>query len=114
MAISEFETRRCEKLAKQFVENIRPPAHVRHEVDYGFRVIDQSVELYVVRPHWQSHQLIETPFAKATYQKDKRIWKIYWQRADQKWHPYVPTRHVDALEDFFAVVRADEHACFFG
>ena len=52
--------------------------------------------------------------AKATYVRSQNIWKVYWQRADLKWHSYDPDPEVDSIEDFLSVVDADKYACFFG
>ncbi|MGH8716972.1 MAG: DUF3024 domain-containing protein [Burkholderiales bacterium] len=30
------------------------------------------------------------PVAKATYVKAQDVWKVFWQRADLKWHRYDP------------------------
>jgi len=52
--------------------------------------------------------------AKATYVKNKKIWKLYWQRADMKWYGYEPEAEVKSVEEFLEVVEADKHACFYG
>ncbi len=115
MAISEFETRRYEKLVARFVEQHRPPPHLRSAVDLSFRVVSQSVELFEIRAHWQDkEQKIESPIAKATFNKARKIWKVYWNRADLKWHSYKPVPEVASLEEFLALVEKDEYACFFG
>ena len=57
---------------------------------------------------------MEHSVAKATYVKTQRIWKIYWQRADLKWHGYEPNYEVETLQEFLAIVDRDEYACFFG
>ena len=115
MALSEFETRKAEKLVGEYVEKRRPPPHIRNEVDLGFRVEDQSVEIFEIRSVWRDPtQKMEAPIAKATYVKNKRIWKVYWQRADLKWHRYEPDPEVKTLEEFLALVEKDEYACFFG
>ena len=44
----------------------------------------------------------------------KRKWKIYWKRADLKWHGYEPVPEVSVVEEFLAVVQKDEFSCFFG
>lgn len=31
---------------------------------------------------------MESPVAKATYVKTQNIWKVYWMRADLRWHAY--------------------------
>ena len=57
---------------------------------------------------------MEHPIAKTTYVKTRGIWKVYWQRADLKWHRYDPDAEVQNLEDFLAVVERDEGGCFYG
>jgi hypothetical protein len=41
-------------------------------------------------------------------------WKVFWKRADLKWHGYEPTAAVPSIEQFLAVVDADPYGCFFG
>lgn len=115
MALSEFETKRCEKLVAEFIERRRPPAHLRSKVDLAFRIAGQSVEIYEIRPHWRDKdRILEHPIAKATYNKSKKNWKLYWQRADMKWHGYQPHPEAASIEEFLDVVREDTHCCFFG
>ena len=115
MALTEFETKRAEKLANEFRENIRPPAHIRKELDIGTKVENQSVEVFEIRPVWNDPSRIqELPIAKTTFVKMRSNWKIYWQRADLKWHAYEPNPEVTTLEEFFEVVKKDEYACFWG
>jgi hypothetical protein len=116
MALSEFETKRCEKLISEYVDRCRPPAHIRPELDLGYRVKNQSVELFEIRPVWRgkSGDFMEHPVAKTTYVRTRGIWRIFWQRADLKWHAYEPDAEVKNLEDFIAVVEADEYGCFYG
>ena len=45
---------------------------------------------------------------------DKNIWKVFWQRADLKWHSYEPKPTVKQLTDFLKLVDEDEHHCFKG
>jgi hypothetical protein len=106
---------KSEKAAAAFIEKRRPPAYDRDKLDFGFRIENQSVELFEIRPTWNDPgQKIESPFAKASYVKSRKIWKIYWQRADLKWHAYPPHPEAKTLEEFFDIVNRDEHACFFG
>jgi hypothetical protein len=44
--------------------------------------------------------MLEQPVVKATYNTSKRNWKVYWQRAELKWHGYKPNPEVDSIEDF--------------
>jgi hypothetical protein len=81
MAISEFEVKRCERELEKFLVAKRPPAHVRNQLDFGYRIENQSVELIEIRPDWQEpEKKMEQPFAKATYVKKEKLWKIYWHR----------------------------------
>ena len=115
MAISEFEIKRCERELEKFLELKRPPVHVRNQVDLGYRIENQSVELFEVRPEWRNPEIkIENPFAKATFIKKDKLWKIYWRRQDLKWHSYTPAPSVPYFEDFLAIVTEDTNACFFG
>ncbi len=115
MAISEFEVKRCERELNKFLAEKRPPAHIRNQLDFGYRIENQSVVLFEIRPEFRNPEtLMELPFAKATYIKTAKIWKIYWQRQDLKWHSYKPALSVQYFEDFLAVVKEDTHACFFG
>lgn len=114
MAFSEFEIRKYGKVVGQFIETRRPPPHIRSQLDLAFRVDGQSVEIFEVRPAWRDpEKKMEHPVAKATYVKTQRIWRIYWQRADLKWHCYEPNPEVGTIEDFIALVDKDEYACFF-
>ena len=115
MAISEFELKKCEKEIEKFLAVLRPPAHVRNQLDFGYSIENQSVELFEIRPNWRvPEEKIKIPFAKATYVKTKKIWKIYWKRQDLKWHSYKPAPSVQFFEEFLSVISEDANACFFG
>ncbi len=70
MPISEFEAKRCERELEKFLSEKRPPAHIRNQLDFGYRIENQSVVLFEIRPEWRNpEQMIEIPFAKATFVK---------------------------------------------
>ena len=115
MAISEFEIKRVEKLVGQFVESKRPPSHIRNELDISFRISDQSFEIFEIRPQWDDPtKKTEGPIAKATYVKINKVWKLYWMRADLKWHNYKPFPTSKSLEKILEVIEQDPHGCFWG
>ena len=115
MSLSELEIQRIKRAVAGFMDRRRPPAQVRAELDFGYRIAGQSLELFEIRPQWDNpSEKIEQAIAKATFVKRSDTWKVYWQRADLKWHRYDPVPEVDSVEDFLAVVEADEYACFFG
>ena len=115
MAFSEFEKKRCSRIVDAYVQRTRPPPHIRKELDIGFRITGQSVELFEMRPMWQNPaEIMEHPIIKATYVKRRSLWKIYWQRADLKWHLYEPDPEVSRIEGVLAVAERDEYGCFYG
>lgn len=115
MAFSEFETRRIQKIVGRYISENRPPEEDRNEVDLSFRIEGQSVVIFEIRPLWNDpDEKIEEPVAKATYVKSRKLWKVYWQRADLKWHRYDPDPEVATIEAFVDTVARDDFACFFG
>lgn len=115
MALKDLERKRIENTVGAFVEKLRPLPHIRSQLDFGFRVTGQSVELFEIRPQWNKPEIKhESLFAKATFVRAKGMWKVYWKRADLKWHDYEPVPEVSDIENFLAVVKEDESSCFFG
>jgi hypothetical protein len=75
----------------------------------------QSVEIFEISPRWDSpDEMMEHSVAKATFVKTQAVWRVYWQRADLKWHRYDPAPEVDSLNAFVKLVEEDEYACFWG
>ena len=71
--------------------------------------------VFEIRPAWNdSSKTIEPNIAKATFVRKRSIWKIYWERADLKWHSYDPLAEVSSVDEFFAEVEADPCGCFWG
>jgi hypothetical protein len=81
----------------------------------GYRLIGQSVELFGTRPDWLDPEVRwEHPFAKATYLRAADCWRVFWMRADLKWHGYAPQPEVNSLAEFLEVVDDDAFCCVFG
>lgn len=116
MAFSEFEAARARKVVGAFVEARRPPAHVRPQLDIGYRIAGQSVEIFEIRPVWRGKpgETRERSVAKATYVRTVDQWRVFWMRSDLKWHGYAPVPAVDTVEAFVELVREDPWACFWG
>ncbi len=115
MTISEFELKRIEKLVGRYVEKNRPESHIRSQLDISFRIAGQSFEIFEIRPQWDDPtQKIEGPIAKSTYVKSKKIWRLYWMRADMKWYRYKPFPSSDSLEKILEVIEQDSQHCFWG
>ena len=115
MALSELEITLCEKPLAAFMRKRRPPVHIRDKLDLAYRIKGQSIEIFTIRPHWEdASRKTEEAVAKATYNRKANIWKIFWQRADMKWHGYQPHLEAESVEEFLYVVDKDDHGCFFG
>ncbi len=98
-----------------FIDKRRPPEHIRHQLDLSYKIDKQSVIIFELRPFWQDKEkIIESPVAKATWVKAQNAWKIFWMRADLKWHGYAPDAKVDTIEEFLKIVDEDKHGCFWG
>ena len=115
MAFNDIEAQRIKTVVDTYVQKRRPPSHIRPQLDIGFRLERQSIEIFEIRPAWRRpDELLENPVAKATYVKTRGVWKVFWMRADLKWHSYAPTPTVGSVEKFLELVDADPHACFWG
>jgi DUF3024 family protein len=115
MALSDLERKRCEMALLAFMAKRRPPPHIRPRLDLAFRFVDQSVEIVEIRPCWDRPQeKMEHSVAKATYVKTQKVWRVFWQRADLKWHRYEPSPEANSLDEFLSTVDRDEYGCFFG
>lgn len=100
---------------ENFVERIRPPEEIRKNLDIGYKIEDQSIYVFEIRPRFDKPEIkSENPIAKASYVKSKKHWKVFWLRADLKWHPYPHNPTVMTPNEFCNLVEEDKHNCFFG
>ncbi|MFA7523288.1 MAG: DUF3024 domain-containing protein [Halothiobacillaceae bacterium] len=113
MAWNELDRRRVEKIVSDFVESRRPPVELRAQLDLAFRLEGQVVDLFEKRRSLHGHD-VETPVARLRYVKSRKVWKLYWMRADLKWHRYQPLPESDRLEVLLREIDEDSIACFFG
>jgi hypothetical protein len=115
MAIDILQTVDIIEVMENFLERKRPSKEIRNQLDIGYKLEDQSIILFEIRPKWNKPDVIcEYPFAKATFVKKTSIWKVYWMKADLKWHSYPAQQTVKNLKDFTKLVEEDKHHCFFG
>jgi hypothetical protein len=116
MAFNELEAKCIEKAMSAFMARRRPSPEIRPDLDLGYRVSAQSVEIFEIRPAWRGApgEVTEQPVAKTTYVRTQRLWRVFWMRADLRWHVYPPAPTVDTFDTFLSHVERDEHACFFG
>lgn len=100
---------------ESYIAAHRPKPEIRHQLDLSYELEDQSVILTEIRPAWNKpDERKASGYAKATYVKAKNVWKIYWMRANAKWHVYDPAPTVQSLAAFLKIVDEDKFHCFKG
>lgn len=101
-------------IQKEF-ELMRPPEHIRKELDYSFTFENNILILFEVRPRWDDKSVIlHSPFVKARYYKSRNIWQLYWMRASLKWVLYDPKPEVKTIKNLFKTIKEDKFGCFLG
>lgn len=113
MAFSELELARVHRTMESYIVRRRPRPEIRQQLDIGYAVENQSVILYEDRQLYDGSRLLE-PVAKATWVRTKKVWKIFWMRADLRWHSYEPLAKVRTLDKVLEGVDADPYGCFWG
>lgn len=103
------------ELMENYIQRIRPPENIREKLDVNYRIENQSIILFEIRPRFQDpDNKIELDYAKATYVKSTNCWKVYWMRANLKWALYDLKPEVSNLKDFTNLVDEDKYHCFKG
>jgi hypothetical protein len=113
MAFSEHERMRVAQIVERYIQTRRPVTNLRPTLDIKYRIKGQAIEFYEILQAWKG-DTIENAIAKTRYVRSRKLWKLFWRRADLKWHKYQPHPELDTLEEVLAVVDCDEYGCFFG
>jgi hypothetical protein len=114
MAFTISELDIIKKEMDTFILKRRPPESVRNQVDLNYKIDKQSIIIFEIRKMFQQEGMVDISIAKATYVMKENKWKIYWQRADLKWHSYEPKKEVKTVKAFLKVVDEDEFCFFWG
>jgi hypothetical protein len=113
MPFSEFQHAQVTLAVEAFVEQRRPPPEVRGELDLRGEIIGQEVVLSTLRPTYRDPSKVsQRPFAKVRWIATQKIWQLYWQRADLKWHEYETPAPLRTIDDALAEIGRDPHGCF--
>jgi hypothetical protein len=114
MAFSERELRRIEQTVGELCRK-RSPAHLKDKLGLEYSVKGNEVVIVERRPKWDDpNEWIESPVAKLKFVRSTNKWRLYWQRADLKWHEYPGQSSSDRISDLVQEIDADPLACFFG
>lgn len=115
MAIDIMQTLDVIESMENFLIKRRPPVELRNQVDIGYKIENQSVIIYEIRPRWNNpKEQMESGIAKTAYVKASKHWNIFWMQSDSKWHTYQPNLFVKTIKEFVDIVEEDEHHCFWG
>jgi hypothetical protein len=115
MSIDVLLTLDAIEALENFLTRKRPPKHIRHELDIGYKIENQSIFILEIRPQWNNRAVIrEYPVAKTTFVKTQNHWKIFWMRSDLNWYRYAPKSTVKTIKEFVRIVEEDKYHCFWG
>ena len=115
MSIDIIKTAEIIEALENYIDDIRPPEEKRSLLDIAYKIENQSVIIYEIRPLYNKPEvIIESPIARATWVKAKGCWKIFWQRSDLKWHSYSPHPIAQNIREFVEIVEEDKYGCFWG
>lgn len=114
MSFSEIELKRIDNIIGAFCERRIPP-HVRDQLRLEYETKRHDVVLFERRPDYGGRiGVIDSPVAKFKFVRTVGEWRLFWQRADLKWHLYEPLPRSRELEVLVAGVDDDPYGCFFG
>ena len=114
MAFSELELKLIEQTVGVFCRK-RSPAHLKDKLRLEYSVKGHEVVIVERRPKWDNPtEWIESPVAKLKFIRSAIKWRLYWQRADLKWHEYPGLSSSDRLDELVQEIDSDPLACFFG
>lgn len=96
------------EIMENYISGVRPEPEIRNQLDLNYEINGQSVILNEIRPAWNNpKEVLTLGYAKATYIKSKNVWKVFWKRADNKWHSYKPNPTVRELKNFLTKMNTD-------
>jgi len=114
MAFSELELKRIDQAVGEFCRKRSPP-HLKDKLRLEYCVKGHDVVIFERRPRWDNKsEWTETPIAKIKFIRSADKWRLYWMRADMKWHEYPGLSSSNRLADLVQEIDADPLACSFG
>jgi hypothetical protein len=115
VALPDKQAGACFKAVGAFLEKRRPPEHIRDQVDIRADITGSNLVIVEVRAAYNDkNRKSEHPVAKAKWVETQKIWRLFWMRADMKWHSYTPKPEAKSIDVLLVEVDRDPHGCFFG
>ena len=114
MALSELQRAEVNRRLSAFCEaRVRAAGHDR--LRHGFRVRGNEVVLFEERPGFQRPQeWHEMAGAKFRYVGTQRLWRLYCQHRDRRWHAYEALPAARDFKRLLDEVAADPTGIFWG
>jgi hypothetical protein len=114
MPLSETQRAEVNRRLNAFREARVPPA-VRDKVRVGFRVARTGVILFEERPLFgRPHEWHEQKVAKFRYVGTRKLWHLYCQHRDLRWHSYENLPAAPSFKRLLDEVAADPTGIFWG
>lgn len=114
MALSEIEQARISKRLRTYCD-ARIPLRVRNKLRLGFRIVRHDVVLFEERPAFRPpHDWRESPVAKFTYVRTRKVWRLFCQHRDLRWHEYQRLPTAGEFEILLREVDSDPTHIFWG
>ena len=115
MPLPPKQLKQCLGAVGAFLQKLRPPPEIRDKLDYHANITGCELVLIAVRPSFQDKiRTTEHPIARAKWVATRKRWRLYWMRADMKWHSYEPMPEAATMAAVLSEIRRDPHCCFFG
>lgn len=115
MAFSELELKRIDATVGELCRRISP-AEYADQLRFVYDIDAHAVSIYEERPPWDGTpgEWTRMGVARFRYFRSRGEWRLYWMRADLKWHVYEPAAPSRDLAELVRVVENDKYCCFFG
>ena len=114
LPLTELQLAQVARLIEPLV-NQPMPAAARAKLRHGYRVDGLAVILFESRPRFdRPKEWRDEEVAKFRYVVRQRVWRLYCQFRDLKWHLYEPYPESPALEDLIEQVKRDPTCIFWG
>jgi len=114
MALSELQQAQVARLLTPLCQS-PALARVADQLRHGYRTRGNEVELFASRPAFRPpHAWQDDPIAKFKYVGTRRVWQLYCQMSDLKWHRYEPRFESTDLSTLVREVTQDPTGIFWG
>ncbi|MGQ0557221.1 MAG: DUF3024 domain-containing protein [Nitrospiraceae bacterium] len=108
MAFSKVDLKQIEQTVGTVFCGKHSPAHLNDKLRLVYAVKDHEVVIAERRPRWDNEtEWTESPVAKLKFIRSANKWRLYWMRADMKWHEYPGLSSSTRLEDLVQEINTD-------